>query len=388
MEPIYLDYNATTPVAPAVAEVMRPFLSGRFGNPSSSHRYGVRAKEAVEAARRQIAEAIGASPEEIVFTSGGTESNNYAIKGVAFASKEKGSHIITSAVEHPAVSEVCDYLRKHGLHTTRVPVNTYGLIDPADIEKAITPSTILITVMHANNEVGTIQPISEIGEIARRHGIIMHTDAAQSMGKIPVNVDELNVDLLSIAGHKVYAPKGVGALYIRTGTVLEKLLHGADHERDMRAGTENVLEIVGLGKACELAAHDLEQRAAHMKGLRDRLHEGLSARLGELRLNGHPEQRLPNTLSLCFKGLEADAVLSELTDVAASAGAACHSDSVDLSPTIQAMKVPVEYAMGTIRFSTGLFLTEDEVDRAVEIIGEAVERLRSSEAGAMTAGSP
>jgi cysteine desulfurase NifS/selenium donor protein len=379
MEPIYLDYNATTPIDPAVAEAMRPFLMDRFGNPSSSHRYGVLAKKAVEAARRQVAEAVGASPEEIVFTSGGTESNNYAIKGVAFANREKGNHIITSTVEHPAVSEVCDYLQKHGFRTTRVPVDSRGLVDPVDVEKAITPSTILVTVMHANNEVGTIQPIHEIGEIARRHGVLMHTDAAQSMGKIPVDVDDLNVDLLSIAGHKLYAPKGIGALYIRTGTVLEKLIHGADHERNQRAGTENVLEIVGLGRACELAAQDIEQRAVQMKKLRDRLHEGLSAVFGELRLNGHPEKRLPNTLSLCFKGLEADAILSELTEVAASAGAACHSDTIDLSATLEAMKVPMEYAMGTIRFSTGIFTTEEEVDRAVEIISDTVGRLRPSE---------
>jgi cysteine desulfurase NifS/selenium donor protein len=378
---IYLDYNATTPIDPAVAHVMRPFLEAGFGNPSSTHSFGVRARRAVETARLQVAEAVGAAPEEIVFTSGGTESNNHAIRGAAVANREKGRQIVTSAVEHPAVSEVCDYLAACGFRTTRVPVDEFGRVDPADVEKAITPDTVLVTVMHANNEVGTIQPIREIARIAHRHGALVHTDAAQSMGKIPVDVDDLGVDLLSIAGHKLYAPKGVGALYVRTGTKLEKLMHGADHERNLRAGTENVLEIVGLGTACELAVASLEERAEHMKRLRDRLHEGLERELGSIRLNGHPEDRLPNTLSVSFRGIEADAILSELTEVAASAGAACHADTIDVSPTLTAMMLPIEDAMGTIRFSTGRFLIEDEVDRAVEKIATVVRRLRPGDAG-------
>ena len=376
MEPVYLDYNATTPLDPAVVAAMRPYLDTHFGNPSSSHAYGVRTKQAVEAARRQVAEMLGAQPDEIVFTSGGSESNNLAIRGAVYALREKGNHIITSAVEHPAVTEVCRHLESQGFRVTVLPVDEFGRVDPVEMEKALTPATVLVTIMHANNEVGTIQPIREIAEIARRQGVLMHTDAAQSVGKIPANVDELGVDLLSVAGHKLYAPKGVGALYIRTGVKLEKLIFGAEHERGWRAGTENVLEIVGLGKACELVTPTLEQRAEHMRKLRDRLHDGITARIRDVRLNGHPELRLPNTLSLSFRGIEANAILSELTEVAASAGAACHADEVTMSPTLEAMNVPVEYAMGTIRFSTGAMLTEAEVDRAVAAVTAVVEKLR------------
>ena len=376
MEPIYLDYNATTPLDPAVVEAMQPYIETHFGNPSSSHVYGVRTKKAVETARGQVARMLGARVDEIVFTSGGSESNNLAIRGVARALKHQGNHIITSAVEHPAVIEVCRYLESQGFRIAVVPVDETGLVDPADVEKAIAPATILVTIMHANNEVGTVQPIREIAEIAHRKGVLMHTDAAQSVGKIPVNVDDLGVDLLAIAGHKLYAPKGVGALYIRTGVKPEKLIFGADHERGWRAGTENVLEIVGLGKACELVNDRLEQRAVHMKKLRDRLEQGITARIGDVRLNGHPEKRLPNTLSLSFRGIEANAILSELTDVAASAGAACHADEVVMSDTLKAMKVPVDFAMGTVRFSTGAMLTEADVDRAVEAVTSVVERLK------------
>ncbi len=376
MEPIYLDYNATTPLDPAVVQAMQPYLDTHFGNPSSSHVYGARTKKAVETARRQVAEMLGARPDEIVFTSGGSESNNLAIRGVAHALRGRGNHIVTSAVEHPAVTEVCRHLESQGFRISFVPVDGTGLMDPADVEKALTPATILVTVMHANNEVGTIQPIREIADIARRNGVLMHTDAAQSIGKIRVKVDELGVDLLSVAGHKLYAPKGVGALYIRTGVKPEKLIFGADHERGWRAGTENVLEVVGIGEACELVDEHLDQRAEHMKKLRDRLHEGIAARIPDVRLNGHSKLRLPNTLSLCFRGIEANAILSELTEVAASAGAACHADEVVMSDTLKAMNVPVDYAMGTIRFSTGVLLTEAEVDRAVEAVTDVVARLR------------
>ncbi|MBU0639120.1 MAG: selenide, water dikinase SelD [Planctomycetes bacterium] len=376
MDPIYLDYNATTPLDPAVAEAMRPYLETHFGNPSSSHIYGTRTKKAVESARRQVAEMLGARPDEIVFTSGGSESNNLAIRGAALARRDQGNHIITSAIEHPAVTEVCRYLETQGFRVTFVPVDETGLVNPADVARALNPSTVLITIMHANNEVGTIQPIREIAELARDNGVLMHTDAAQSIGKIRVNVDELGVDLLSVAGHKLYAPKGVGALYVRTGVRPQKLIFGADHERGWRAGTENVLEVVGLGKACELVAQQLEQRAEHMRTLRDRLHEALRAEFPDVRLNGHPEQRLPNTLSLSFRGIEANVILSELTDVAASAGAACHSDQVLMSPTLEAMHVPVEYAMGTIRLSTGALLTAADVDRASRAIIDVVKRLQ------------
>jgi cysteine desulfurase len=356
MKPIYLDYNATTPIAREVAETMAPYLYEHFGNPSSSHPYGVETKRAVEAARARVATLLGAQPAEVVFTSGGSESNNMAIKGVGIAHRERGNHIITSAVEHPAVIEVCRWLETQGSRVTVLPVDEYGLVDPADLERAITPDTLLVTVMHANNEVGTIQPIAELAEIAHRHGALMHTDAAQSAGKIPANVDSLGVDLLSVAGHKLYAPKGIGALYIRGGVRLAKLIHGADHEGNRRAGTENVLEIVGLGKACQVAERDLEKNMAHFARLRDRLHEGLLRELGDeaIRLNGHPEKRLPNTLSLSFRGVEANTLLSEIGErVAASAGAACHADQVDVSAVLEAMGVPVEWAMGTVRFSVG-----------------------------------
>ncbi|MGD8877633.1 MAG: cysteine desulfurase family protein, partial [Syntrophobacterales bacterium] len=289
MKPIYLDYNATTPIDPEVAEAMRPYLFEHFGNPSSSHWYGVQTKKAVDEARRQVADLLHCRPEEVVFTSGGSESNNYAIKGTAFANRDKGNHIISSAIEHPAVLEVCKYLAENGFQITYLPVDEFCLVHPRELQESITPQTILITIMHANNEVGTIQPIAEIAQIAKEHGIVFHTDAAQSVGKIPTRVDELAVDLLTIAGHKLYAPKGIGALYVRGGIRLEKLIHGADHERDLRAGTENVLEIVGLGQACKIAKRDLEKNMRHMQKMRDLLYAGLKKQWGELKLNGHPE---------------------------------------------------------------------------------------------------
>jgi cysteine desulfurase len=373
---IYLDYNATTPIDPEVAEVMLPYLREHFGNPSSSHGYGIQTKKAVQTARKQVAEFLDCQPDEVIFTSGGSESNNYAIKGVAFADRNKGNHIITSKIEHPAVIEVCRYLEKVGFEITYLPVDEFGLIEVAELKKALTPRTILITIMHANNEVGTIQPITEITEIAHNHGIVMHTDAAQSCGKIPTKVSELGVDLLSLAGHKLYAPKGIGALYIRHGTRLEKLIHGADHEQNRRAGTENVLEIVGLGKGCEIAGRDLKKNASNMKNMRNRLQRGLEQKLDNIRLNGHPEKRLPNTLSLGFRGIEANTLLSEIEEVAASPGAACHTDKVDISYVLEAMNVPTEYAMGTVRFSTGRKTTAEEIDKAIDIVTQAVLRLK------------
>jgi cysteine desulfurase NifS/selenium donor protein len=375
-DPIYLDYNATTPLDAAVVAAMRPYLDSDFGNPSSSHAFGVRARQAVETARRRVAAMLGARADEIVFTSGGTEANNLAIRGVAFARESRGKHVITSAIEHPAVAEVCRHLAARGFRVSIVPVDATGLVDPADIEKELTLETTLVTIMHANNEVGTIQPLRDISAIVHRHGALLHTDAAQSVGKIPVRVDELGVDLLSIAGHKFYAPKGVGALYVRTGVSLARLMHGADHERGLRPGTENVLEIVGLGRACELVSEELDERAAHMRKLRDRLEEGLISQLPDARVNGHPERRLPNTLSVSFPGIEANTILSELTGIAASAGAACHADEVTMSETLAAMRVPPEIAMGTIRFSTGMRLTSAEVDRAIAEVVEVVQRLR------------
>ena len=384
MKPIYLDYNATTPIDPAVAEAMLPFLHEHFGNPSSTHTYGTTNKKAVEKARTGVADLLHCGPDELIFTSGGSESNNHAIKGVAVARRDKGRHIITSAVEHPAVTEVCRYLEDNGYQVTYVPVDRYGLVDPADVEKAITPQTILITIMHANNEVGTIQPIAEITALARPHGILVHSDCAQSVGKIPVNIDLLGVDLLSIAGHKLYAPKGIGALYIRNGVHLEKFVHGADHEMNLRAGTENVLEIVGLGEACRLVDNNLPQYREHLQKMRDRLESGLKENFPEMKINGHPEKRLPNTSSISFRGLEANTILAELETVAASAGAACHSDRVDVSSVLEAMAVPLEEAMGTIRLSTGRSTTADEIDRAVADITGVVNRLRPRDSVALT----
>jgi cysteine desulfurase len=371
--PIYLDYNATTPVHPEVAEAIRPYLENIFGNPSSIHLYGAQARTAVVKARAQVAALIGCKNHEIIFTSGGSESNNLAIKGVAFHYKDKGKHIITSSIEHPAVAEVCKYLESQGFRITWLPVDSTGLVSVKDLERAITSDTILVTVMHANNEVGTIQSIARLAEVAKDHGILFHTDAAQSAGKIPIN--ELGVDLISIAGHKLYAPKGIGALFIKDGVKLEKLIHGADHEHNLRAGTENVALIVGLGKACELAIRDMDENISHSRKLRDLLYQNISAEFPGVILNGHPEERLPNTLSLSFPGIEANLILSELSDlVAASAGAACHAGETNISTTLMAMGVTPEIAMGTIRFSTGRFLDEDDIEKASGAIIKVVSR--------------
>lgn len=378
IKPIYLDYNATTPHDPEVIEAMRPFLETEFGNPSSSHWYGIKPKQAVETARRQVAGILNCRPTEVFFTSGGTESNNHAIRGVARRFRGKGNHIITSNFEHPAVIEVCRYLEADGFETTCLPVSKDGLVDPADVESALRPSTILITVMHANNEVGTIQPIAEISRMAKKHGIAMHTDAAQSTGKIPTDVEHLGVDLLSVAGHKVYAPKGIGALYVRSPLEPEKFCFGAGQEMGRRAGTENVLEIVGLGKACEIAQQNLEKDMARMKFLRDRLHEGLLGRIFDIRLNGHLQHRLPNTLNISFKDLEANRILEDIgLEVAASAGAACHADSVEISHVLRAMKIPLEWAKGTLRFSVGRMTTEAEIDKSIRVVADAVNKLKT-----------
>ncbi len=377
IKPVYLDYNGTTPHAPEVVEAMRPFLETEFGNPSSSHWYAIAPKKAVEKARSQVASILNCEPREVFFTSGGTESNNHAIRGTAMALRHKGNHIITSSFEHPAVLEVCRYLESNGFITTYLPVGSDGLVDPSTLEEAIRPTTILITIMHANNEVGTIQPIAEIARIACEKGIVMHTDAAQSVGKIPTDVQALGVDMLSMAGHKIYAPKGIGALYVRPPLKPEKFCFGAGQEMGWRSGTENVLEIVGLGKACEIAGRDLRTNGEHMQLLRDRLYEGLCSRLSDIRLNGHRDKRLPNTLNISFKGMEANRILEELgLEVAASAGAACHSGRTEVSHVLRAMDVPLEWAMGTLRFSVGRMTTEEEIDKAIGVIVHVVNKLR------------
>lgn len=372
-QPIYLDYNATTPIDPRVREAMRPYFEREFGNPSSGHAYGRRAAEAVERARGQVAKLIGARPDEIVFTGCGSESNNLAIKGVvlpallAADAAGRPPHVVTSAVEHPAVLEPCRFLQRAGCDVTVVGVDRTGLVDPDDVARALDahPATQLVSVMHANNEVGAIEPIAEIAAACKRRGALLHTDTAQSVGKMPVRVKELSVDLLTIAGHKVYAPKGIGALYVRRGVKLEPVIHGAGHEGGRRAGTENVPYIVGLGQACELAAAGLKQHKQQLRAMRDRLFELLREGLGdELVLNGHPDRRLPNTLNVNFPGMSGQEVLDAAPEVAASTGSACHSGQVTLSPVLAAMGVPPELGRGAVRLSVGRFTTEEEIDRA------------------------
>lgn len=388
MPPVYLDYNATTPVDPEVAAAMRPYLEEHFGNPSSSHWYGIQTRKAITAARENLAALLGCSADELIFTSGGSESNNLAIKGAALALRGKGDHVITSSIEHPAVLEVCAYLERSGFRVTYLGVDADGLVSVDEFADAITPSTVLATIMHANNEVGTIEPIAQMAAEARRRGVLFHTDAAQSVGKVAVKVDELGVDLLSVAGHKFYAPKGIGALYIRSGVALSKQIHGADHEHNLRAGTENVLEIVGLGAAAAIAARDLERNMSQMSEMRDRLQQRLTAEFPDARINGSIESRLPNTLSISFPLVEANTLLDEIGDeVAASAGAACHTDAVDVSQVLEAMGVPTETAMGTIRLSTGRRTSAAEIEKALDAIVEAVKRLKPGEEGTAAVGT-
>jgi len=375
--PIYLDYNATTPIDPAIREAMLLYLGEHFGNPSSGYIYGQRAKEAVARAREQVAALIGAEPDETVFTSGGSESDNQAIIGAALANRENGKHLITSSIEHPAVLNTCRYLKERlGFKVTYLPVDRYGLVDPEDVRRAMTGETILITIMHANNEVGTIEPIAEVGEIARDRGVIFHTDAAQSCAKIPVNVDQLKVDLLTIAGHKLYAPKGIGALYLKKGTKIDSFIHGAGQEGGRRAGTENVPYIVGLGKACELAMYGLPTYAANVKVLRDKLHNQIQLGLGKdnVRLNGHLEKRLPNTLNLSIKGVVGEKLLGRIPEIAASTGAACHAGSTEPSGVLLAMGLDREWALGALRLTLGRWSTLEEIEIAGKLI---VERARA-----------
>ena len=375
--PVYLDYNATTPVDPAVLEAMLPFFSTDFGNPSSGHARGLRARAAVEEARAEVAALLGAAPAEVVFTSGGTESNNTAILGAARDRRDRGRHVVTTAIEHPAVLEPCSVLEAEGFRVTRLPVDGEGRVAPSDVAAALTVETVLVSVMHANNEVGTIQEVAEIARLAHARGAVVHTDAAQSAGKVPVDVVALGVDLLSLAGHKLYAPKGVGALFVRSGVALPRYLHGAGHESGRRAGTENVPGIVGLGKACAIARGRLAAEPARLEALRERLWEGLAREAAPVRRNSPRERCLPNTLSVAFRGLEAPALLAQVGDrVAASPGAACHSSGVVPSTVLAAMRVPPEDAKGTVRFSVGRGTTEAEVDAATAVVAEAARRMR------------
>jgi cysteine desulfurase len=373
MNRIYLDYNASTPVEPRVVAAVQAALQASYGNPSSAHWAGSEARVILERARRQVADLLGCESSEIVFTSGGSESNNLALKGVAFARGAERTHIITTCVEHPAVLAPCAFLQARGARCTFLPVDATGRIDPEDLRRAITPDTALISIMHANNEVGTIQPIEACAAIAREHAIAFHTDAAQSVGKIATRVDQLGVDLLSIAGHKVYAPKGVGALYVRRGVKLEPLIHGAGHEQGRRAGTESALLCAALGEACALAA-DLEPNE-RIRALRERLWTALQDRFGtRIVLNGHPVHRLPNTLNVSFLGRLGSDVLARVPAIAASTGSACHSDRVEWSAVLKAMNVQPEVGAGAVRFSLGRGTTEKEIDAAVALLADAGDR--------------
>ncbi len=377
-QPIYLDYNATTPLDPAVIAAMRSSLEELFGNPSSSHGYGQKAKEAVDWSREQVAALLGCAPDEVVFTSGGSESDNQAIKGIAFAQRARGNHLITSQIEHPAVLNTCRYLEaRHGFQVTYLPVDADGLVDPAAVDAAITPQTILITIMHANNEIGTLEPIAEIGRVAHRRGVVLHTDAAQSVGKVLVRVDDLCVDLLTIAGHKLYAPKGVGALYVRGGTTLDPLIHGAGHEGGRRAGTENVPYLVALGTACALAGEQLARQGERWLAQRQQLLAGLEARVGPVKVNGPVEQRLPNTLNICVPGVVGEEVLARATAVAASTGSACHAGLTEPSPVLLALGMEPTLALGALRLSLGRWTTGEEIDLAVATLSEAILALRN-----------
>ena len=372
-KPIYLDHNASTPLLPEVVRAMMPYLKNHYGNPSSSHPYGQAGKKAVEDARSHIAALVGADPEEIIFTSGGSESNNFAIKGIA---ELYGSgHIITSSIEHPAVLEVCRYLETKGYTVTYLEVDEFGLVDIASVSKAIRSDTFLITIMLANNEVGTIQPIHEIAEIAHKNNIIFHTDAAQAVGKINVNINDLDVDLLSIAGHKMNAPKGIGALYIKKGIEISPLIHGAGHEHGLRPGTENVLEIVGLGKAAEIFYQNEKKITSQLRRLGGQFWSELKSALPESELNGAPENRLPNTVNVYFPGIDANTLLDNLPQIAASAGAACHADSVEPSHVLKAMGFSNERILGSVRFSVGRTNTEADIRSAIEKIVSSYHKL-------------
>ena len=379
MKKIFLDHAATTPTDPRVVEAMLPYFSDSFGNPSSIHSLGLDARTAVAEAREKVASLIGAASDEIVFTSGGTEADNLAIKGVAQANAQKGKHIVATRIEHHAVEESCRYLEKQGFKVTLVGVDQDGLVDPGDVEKAITPETILISVMHANNEVGTIEPIAEISNVARKKGVYLHTDAVQTVGHIPAKVDELGVDLLSVSAHKLYGPKGIGVLYVRKGTRIVSFLHGGGQERGLRASTENVPAIVGLGKAAEIAQAEMDAEAKHVTRLRNRLIKGLLERIPQVRLNGHPTKRLPNNVNVSIASVEGEslAVSLDLEGIAVSTGSACSSEAMEPSHVLMAMGVPVELARGSVRFSLGRENTDAEIDRVLEAFPRIVSRLRA-----------
>ncbi len=379
MRRVYLDNAATTPTDPRVLEAMLPYFTDVFGNPSSIYLEGREARKAVDLARSRIAEALGANPDEIILLSGGTEADNLAIKGAAYSPSAKGNHIITSAVEHHAVLETCHLMEKNGFEVTYVPVDGYGMVDPEVVRKALRPTTILISVMHANNEIGTIQPVGEISRIAREAGVLMHTDAVQTVGALPVDVRELGVDLLSVSSHKLYGPKGIGCLYVRKGVRLRPILQGGAQERKRRAGTENVPGIVGFGKATELAAAEQSSRAEQMIRLRDELIRGLLESMPEVNLNGHPELRLPNNVNIAIKYVEGESICLNLdfAGIAASSGSACSSDSLEPSHVLLAIGMSAENAHGSLRFSLGKSTTDEDIDYVKEKLPPIIEKLRA-----------
>ncbi len=376
--PIYLDYNATTPVDPVVVEAMLPYLSTHFGNPSSSHQYGRVAHQAVDTARKQVAQLLGCTAVEVIFTGGGSESDNLAIRGAALARQQYGNHIITQVTEHPAVLNCCRALeRLYGFRVTYLPVDQAGRVSPISVEAAIDERTVLVSIMQANNETGTLQPIAEIAEIAHRHGVLVHTDAAQSVGKIPTRVDELGVDLLTVAGHKLYAPKGIGALYIRHGLQLEPVIYGGGQESGRRAGTESVANIVALGSACVLAQEQLGESQRRLRRLRDQLQQRLEQALPlAVQLNGHATERLPNTLNVSVEHVTGEEILAATPEIASSTGSACHEGSTDPSPVLTAMGLSRERALGALRLTLGRWSTEEEVERAATLLVRTIDSLR------------
>ncbi|HLC41313.1 MAG TPA: cysteine desulfurase NifS [Methylomirabilota bacterium] len=374
---VYLDHNASTPVHPEVVRAMLPYFEERFGNPSSIHGFGRDAREGLDTAREQIVQFLRVGKEEVVFTSGGTESDNLAIKGVANA---RGTgHIVTSAIEHHAVLRSCQSLETQGFAVTYLPVDDYGMVNPDDLRQALRPDTILVTIMHANSEVGTIQPIDAIGRIAREHGIPFHTDAVQTFGKIPIDVHALDIDLLSFSSHKIYGPKGVAGLYIKKGTKMVAVQHGGEHERRRRAGTENVPGVVGFGKAVEIRQREMTAEAERVIRLRDRLWEGIQAKIPEVRLNGHPTQRLPGTVNVCFRHVESESIVLalDLKGIGVSAGSACTSGNVEPSHVLVAMGVPLDWAIGAVRFSLGRATSAEDVDYVLEVLPPIVSRLHA-----------
>ncbi|UCH50565.1 MAG: cysteine desulfurase NifS [Chloroflexota bacterium] len=379
MKRIYLDYAATTPTHPEVMKAMLPYFTDSFGNPSSIHSFGQEARDAIEKARNQVATLIGAKDDEIVFTGSGTEADNFALKGVVSAKQDKGNHIITSPIEHHAVLETCKFLEKQGFSVTYVPVDGYGMVDPSDVKKAITNKTILISIMHANNEVGTIEPVAEIANIARESEIYFHTDAVQGVGHIPVDVDNLNVDLLSISGHKLYGPKGIGALYIRKGTRVSPFMHGGGQEKGKRASTENVPAIVGLGKATEIAYREMPEEAQKLTALRDQLIEGILKSIEYTQLNGHPQRRLPNNANVSINYVEGESMLLnlDLAGICASTGSACSSEELEPSHVLVAMGLPHLQAHSSLRFSLGKWTTDEDINQVLNVLPGIVSKLRA-----------